>query len=237
MTKEELDALREKTKAVQKLMELDKLDISDVDLKEVSKLEEQAKKSPMEQMQDMAKEDTPYKLDKMQQHLSSIRCVKSIRGMIFIGVDHYSSRKAATERAIRVLGLHVSPEKLKEYVDAHAYKDTLMSVKKFVTKLRTLATEVAIAPELFGEGRGGSDIKEFFKESIEAVREARRFWEKFQNGDMLKSDAFREEVTAPDFSTSDTADIKNYLGDDYKLIIRDEGNVVSGMKLVGLTQE
>lgn len=237
MTKEELDALREKTKAVQKLMNLDKLDITDVDLKEVAKLEQQASKPVIEQMQDLAKDNSDYKTDKLQQHFSSIRSIKAVNGMIFISVDSHSSRKAATERAIRVLGLHVTPEKLKEYIDAHTYSDTLMSVSNFVGKLRIVALAVAQCPELFGKDRGGGEVAELFKEAKQAIREARAFWRKFKNGDMLKHKETRDFLTSPDFSTSDKASIKNYLGEDYKLLVRDEGNVVSGMNLLDVTSK
>ena len=230
----ELQRLRDKTEAVRKLMSLDSLNITDVDLKKVSELEKQARLSPLDKLQKLADDNTPFKEDKLQQHFSAIKAITHVRGFILIKVDEHNSRRAATEKAIRVLGFNAPLTKFNEYVAAHTHKDTVMSIRSFVRRLRTISLMVAQNPVLFGSNRGGSNIRELFKEAKAAISEARK-WLVKNRADILKDERVREELESPDFYISDKTSIDNLFGKGWEKSMIKEGNLIKAADILGET--
>lgn len=229
---EELKALRAKTEAVRKLMNLDSLNITDVDLNRVKKLEEQASMNPMQKLQAIADDNTPYKEDKLQQHFSAIKAITHLNGFILIKVDEHNSRRAATEKAIRVLGLNAPVTTFNEYVANHTHHDTVMSVKSFVKRLRNLSLMVAMHPELFGSGRGGGNVGELFKEAKAAINEARK-WLIKNRVDWLKDERIREELVSPDFMISEKTSIDNLLGKGWEKASVENADIIKAAKMLG----
>lgn len=230
----QLQEMRARTEAVRRLMSLDSLNITDVDLHRVAELESQAKLSPVEKLQKLADDNTPYKEDKLQQHFSAIKSISHMNGFILIKVDEHNSRRAATEKAIKVLGLNAPLATFNEYVANHTHKDTVLSVKSFVKRLRMLSMMVAMNPNLFGSDRGGSNVRDLFKEAKEAIKEARK-WLSKNRADWLKDDKIREELASPDFIISDKTSIDNLLGKGWERAMIKDGNIVKAADILGET--
>lgn len=229
---QQLKQMRERTEAVRQLMSLDSLNITDVDLKRVAELESQANLSAVDKMQKLAEDSTPFKEDKLQQHFSAIKAITHVNGFIFIKVDEHNSRRAATEKAIRVLGLNAPVSQFNEYVANHTHQDTVLSVKSFVKRLRNLSLMVAMNPALFGSGRGGSNVNELFKEAKAAIKEARA-WLIKNRADWLVDDKLRDELVSPDFMISDKTTINNLLGQGWERALIDTQDAVKAASVLG----
>lgn len=230
-----LQELRDKTKAVQELMELDSLNITDVDLKRVAQLEEDARTlTPLQRLKKMAKEQEDYSRDKMQQRFSSIKSIKNYKGLIYIEVDSHDSRRAATEEAIKVLGLDAPHTEFMDYVASRTYHDTIMSVETFMRNIKLLVTMATMAPEYFS--KGGGELKDLMKEAREAVKEARKYIKKEYLSKLPKETA--AILVSRNFSTEDPKLLGSYLEPGWDKAIRLERDTAADMetmkKLVNL---
>lgn len=221
----------ERTEAVNKLVSL--CSNPNVSQEEIAKWERRASMTPVERLDEIAKDNTPYKEDKLQQNFSSIRSIKAINGFIVIEVDEANSRQAAIDAAFRVLGLLAPEEEVKRYIAEHTNKTTMMSVKTFKRNLRNLAVMVAQLPQYFGAGRGGTAAKDIMKEGFAAIREAKKYL--IKNAHTIPP-MILEALLGDEIQTCDTEKFKSYLGDGWEAQLRAE-NIETAKQLLRVSKD
>lgn len=182
-----------------------------------------------EKLMDMSRDDSPYKDSAMQQHFSSIKRIRALRGSIYIEIDEHDSYKATRLRALRTLGPLVSPEELKTYIAEHMNTSRLLSVPKFLKNLKLLAYMVRKAPHLFGEGTGGGTVKDILEESRAAIKEAIDYLKK--NRDTMPASLY-EVLTQKELDVTNKAEFVTYIGDDWEKELVDKERATTGINLL-----
>lgn len=221
----------ERTLAVNKLVSL--CSNPNVSPEEIAKWEKLASMNAVERLDEIAKDDTPYKEDKLQQNFSSIRAIKSVNGFIVIEVDEHDSRQAAIDTAFRVLG-PLAPEKdIKNYIAEHTNTTTMMSVKKFKRNLRNLAVMVAQLPEYFGANKGGTVAKDIMREGLAAIRESKKYL--IKNAHTIPP-MILEALLGDELQTCDPEKFKTYLGEGWEDRLRAE-NIETAKRLLQVSKD
>ena len=199
--------------AVRNLLRMSKEPASKVHLADVDRFERQAGMTVAEKVADTANDQTPYKESRMQQYFDNIKSVKSVHGAIVIEVDEDKSLRAAKAAAFRALGPLADEKQIINYIGEHQSKTTVLSVPRFIQNLRNLASIVQVAPENFGYGKGGSQLKDFLDEAIGAIREARAYLK--ANREKLP-EALYDMLRGHDLQVTDKNKFADYLGSGWE---------------------
>lgn len=221
----------ERTEAVNKLVAL--CSNPNVSHEEIAKWEKRASMTAVERLDEIAKDNTPYKDDRLQQNFSSIRSIKSVNGFIVVEVDENDSRQAAIDAAFRVLGPLAPEAEIKKYIAEHTNKTTMMSVKKFKRNMQNLAVMVAQLPQYFGAGRGGTAAKDIMKEGLAAIREAKKYL--IKNAHTIPP-MILEALLGDELQTCDTEKFKSYLGEGWQDQLRVE-NIETAKQLLKVSKD
>jgi hypothetical protein len=200
---------------------------------EISKWEARAGMTPVERLNEIAKDDSLYKDDKLQQNFSSIRSIKAIKGWIVVDVDECDSRQAAIDAAFRVLGPLAPEADIKKYIAEHTKKTTMMSVRTFKRNLRTLAVMVAQLPQYFGAGKGGTAAKDLMKEGLAAIREAKEYIIKHAN---TIPPFMIEQMLGDELKTCDETKFATYLGEGWENMLQVE-NIETAKRLLKVSKD
>lgn len=221
----------ERTEAVNKLMSL--CSNPDISNEEISKWEKRASMTAVERLDELAKDNTPYKDDRLQQNFSSIKSIKAINGFIVVDIDENNSRQAAIDAAFRVLGPLAPEADIKKYIAEHTNRTTMMSVKKFKRNMQNLAMMVAQLPQYFGAGRGGTAAKDVMKEGLAAIREAKKYL--IKNAHTIPP-MILEALLGDELQTCDTEKFKSYLGEGWEDHLRVE-NIETAKRLLKVSKD
>ena len=221
----------ERTEAVNKLVAL--CSNPNVSKEEIAKWEKRASMTAVERLDEIAKDNTPYKDDRLQQNFSSIRSIKAVNGFIVVEIDENDSRQAAIDAAFRVLGPLAPEAEIKKYIAEHTNKTTMMSVKKFKRNMQNLAVMVAQLPQYFGAGRGGTAAKDIMKEGLAAIREAKKYL--IKNAHTIPP-MILEALLGDELQTCDTEKFKSYLGEGWQDQLRVE-NIETAKQLLKVSKD
>lgn len=182
-----------------------------------------------EKLQDIARDNSPYKTSMMQQRFSSIKRIRAVRGSIYIEIDEHDSYKATRLQALRTLGPLASPEELKTYIAEHMNTSKLLSVPKFVKNLKLLSYMVRKAPQLFGEGAGGSTVRDILEDARAAIKEALEYLRKHR--DTMPPSLYKV-LTTQDLDISNKAEFVTYLGGGWEKELDDKERATTGTNLL-----
>lgn len=182
-----------------------------------------------EKLIDISRDNSPYKTSMMQQRFSSIKRIRAVRGSIYIEIDEHDSYKATRLQALRTLGPLTEPEQLKTYIAEHMNTSKLLSVPKFLRNLKLLSYMIQKAPQLFGEGTGGSTVRDILEDSRAAIREALEYLRKHRD---TMPPALYKALTQTDFDVSNKAEFVTYLGDGWERELDDKERATTGTNLL-----
>lgn len=199
--------------AVRNLLRMSKEPASKVHLADVDRFERQAGMTAEEKVYDTTNDQTPYKDSRMQQHFSNIKAIKAVKGAIVVEVDEENSLKEAKVSAFRALGPLADEKAIIQYVGDHALKTTVFSIPKFLRNLRILVSLVQIAPENFGDGHGGGQVKDILEEAVGAIRDARAYLK--ANKEKLP-EALYDLLRGGDLKVTDKRKFADYLGSGWQ---------------------
>jgi hypothetical protein len=220
---------RRKIDAVKNLLRESDKPMNKVMLADVERFERQAGMDFEEKVKDFAKDDTPYKDSRLQQSFSAIKRISAVRGAILIDVDEHDAMEAAKIQAFRVLGPLASQEELFKYVEEHASKTTLLSVRQFMKNLRVLLSMMKTMPQYFGDGHGGSVAKDIVEASLAAIKDARAYLKKFQNA--MPPGVF-DMLNGGTVELTDQAKFVDYLGEGWESDLQRTDNVIAAHNLL-----
>jgi hypothetical protein len=218
-----------KIDAVKNLLRESDKPMNKVMLADVERFERQAGMDFEEKVKDLAKDDTPYKDSRLQQSFSAIKRISAVRGAILIDVDEHDAMEAAKIQAFRVLGPLASQEELFKYVEEHASKTTLLSVRQFMKNLRVLLSMMKTMPQYFGDGHGGSVAKDIVEASLAAIKDARAYLKKFQNA--MPPGVFAM-LNGGIVELTDQAKFIDYLGEGWESDLQKTDNVIAAHNLL-----
>lgn len=208
----ELEDRKKKTQAVKDLLRMSDTAANARLLKEVEERERVAGMTPIDQMQYMANRDVEYLDSKMQQQFPSLQAIKAVQGMILLIADEKKAYDAAVDYARQLVGIEVEmtdPERFMKVVSDHWVHTTLMSVSRFRINFLTIMEAAAKYPHYFGDGRGGSVLRDIYKEARAAVLEAEAYLRK--HGDELPEGALAV-IDGPEFVLDDPKQFERVLG-------------------------
>lgn len=208
----ELEERRKKTQAVKDLLRMSDTAANAKTLKEIEERERLAGMTPLDQMQYLANRKVEYLDSKMQQHFPSLQAIKAVQGMILLIADEKKAYDAAVEYARQLVGIEVEmtdPEAFSKVVSDHWVHTTLMSVSRFRINFLTIMEAAAKYPQYFGDGRGGSVLRDVYKEARAAVLEAEAYLKK--HGDELPEGAL-SVIDGPEFILDDPKQFERVLG-------------------------
>lgn len=198
-------------------------------LKSTEDFERQDGMTMEEKLIDISRDNSPYKTSMMQQRFSSIKRIRAVRGSIYIEIDEHDAYKAARLQALRTMGPLTSPEELKTYIAEHMNRSKLLSVPKFVRNLKLLSYMVRKAPQLFGEGTGGSTVRDILEDSRAAIKEALEYLRKHRD---TMPPALYEVLTTKEIDIDNKAEFVTYLGDGWEKELDDKERAVTGTNLL-----
>lgn len=216
-------SIQERTDAVKALLKASESDENHAKLQHIEKLERRAKMSFEDQLADMAKDaEEAYADDKFNQRFDCLKDIKAVDGFITLVADEHKAMKNAMDKAVAVLGEHTPASELIDYAEKHAVKTTVMSVRNFENHLRLVLMMVAQAPEYFGYGKGGTELRDIIDRSKAAIEEARRWFEK--NNNTIKPDLYKA-LCSDDLVCSDEQKLGILLGENWRDLVKSNDNI------------
>jgi hypothetical protein len=219
-----------RTAAVKELLKASESDENHTKLEHIEMLERRAKMTPVEQLDDIAKQaQKPYSEDQMQQRFDCLKDIQHVNGFIYLIADTAKSRVKAMDKAIAIFGEHADPQELLNYAEQHTLYDTVMSVYNFEKHLRLIITMAAQAPHYFGYGRGGSELKEVIERGKAAMREAHEWFKKHNNE--VSKDLY-DALCGDETICTDEKKFRMLLGEHWEELIEDRDNIHAVGKLL-----
>lgn len=220
---------RAKLDAVRNLLRASKDPNAALKLEDIDRFERQAGMTASEKIEDMKKDNSQYKEARLLQRFSSIKGIYGVRGCIYIDVDEHKSLEAAKLKAFRVLGPLAPAEEVKQYIANNTEHSKVLTVPMFRQNLQTVLMMVAHAPEYFGEGRGGGEIRDIVEASKAAIRDARGWL--FKHRHVIPEQTYKMLASQP-VQLNDEKDFALLLGDEWKKDLVAAANQSSATRLI-----